>query len=170
MSDGEKKGRGCFFYGCLIALGVGGLFVAAIGGIYVYGTRSLSPYPEKFLTLIDSDDYAGAYAMTGDGWKKQMNLQQFTDFEKAVKGVLGKCTAKTMAGVSVNSNNGVTTAVVTFSATFEKSPATLTFNMEKQDGEWKIQGLHYGSDLLKNGLPTPQPETPAETPETPEAK
>lgn len=165
MSDGNPKGRGCFFYGCLISAGLGGLFVAAIVGLYFYGAKQLTPYPEKFLTLIDSDDYTGAYALVGDGWKKQMNLQQFTDFEKAVKGVLGPCTAKTMTGVSVNSNTGGTTAVVTFSATFAKGPATLIFTMEKVNDQWLIQGLKYNSDLLKNGLPAPQAETPTETPE-----
>ena len=133
---------------------------------FLYGAKSLAPYSEKFLTLIDSDDYTGAYRMLGDGWKKQMNLQQFTDFEKGVKGVLGKCNSKTMSGVNINSNNGVTTGVLTYSATFAKGPATLIFTMEKENGEWKINGLQYNSDLLKNGLPAPAPAPvpPAEAP------
>lgn len=154
MAD-EKKGRGCFFYGCLVSLGVFGLVMAALAGVYLYGTRSLAPYPEKFLSLVDSGDFKGAYDMVGDGWKKQMTLEQFTEFEKSMKDALGACQSKTMDGVAVNSNNGVTTARLVFGANFAKGPAKLTFNMEKQGDEWKIQGLNYQSPLVAQKLTCP---------------
>jgi hypothetical protein len=167
MSD-EKKPRGCFFYGCAFSAGIAAILVAVFGGIYYYGTRSIAPVAEKFLTLVDSGDYNGAYGMLGAGWKQTATLEQFTAFETQIKDALGACNSKTMSGVSINNTNGVTSARLVYSANFTKGAATLTFNLIKEGDDWKVQGLTYNSDLLKGGLPKPaDPNAPSEPKQPP---
>lgn len=127
---------------------IGAIFIICVAGIIYYCTPSVTPYTDKFLALVNRGDYRGAYAMLGDRWKQQATLQQFADFEKSIRGTLDTCNSKTLSGINAKKNNGASTAQVVYTAQFSKGPATLTFTLEKQRGDWKVQDLKYDSDLL----------------------
>jgi hypothetical protein len=171
MNAPTEKKRGCFFYGCLFSLVGTGLLIAMFVGIFMYGKSVVGPVTDNFLQHVDKNEYTEAYAMLGDGWKKQMDQTQFTTFEKSIQNTLGTCQSKTMMGVFMSTVNGASTATAVYTAQFTKGAATLTFNLNKEGREWKVQGLQYQSPLLTGqttpatsaGTPAPttKPGTPA---------
>jgi hypothetical protein len=148
MNAPTEKKRGCFFYGCLFSLVGTGLLIAMGVGIFMYGKSVVGPVTDNFLQHVDKNEYTEAYAMLGDGWKKQMDQTQFTTFEKSIQNTLGACQSKTMTGVFMSTVNGASTATAVYTAQFTKGTATLTFNLIKEGSEWKVQGLQYQSPLL----------------------
>ena len=58
----EEKKHGCFFYGCLTALGIVVLFIAVLAGIYYYGRSTITPYVDSYTDAVDAGEYEKAIA------------------------------------------------------------------------------------------------------------
>jgi hypothetical protein len=164
MSEPTEKKHGCLFYGCVGGIGLVLLFVGGGVALYFYGIRTITPVVETYLTHIDGGDYQGAYALVSSEWKKTATLQQFTDFEKSMRGTLGACQSKALTGVFIQSHNTSATARVSYNAQFANGPATLTFTLAKENGQWLVQGLVYNSDLLSKATTCPHCGTANKTP------
>lgn len=165
QNPSPPKQRGCFFYGCAFAFVGAGIFAAAIIGLYFYGKSIIGPTADDYLQHIDKNEFTQAYAMTSTAFKQATSEAQFTAFAQRMQQTLGPCQSKSMDGVAANTTLGKTTSVVNYSAQFAKGAATLTFNLIKEDGVWKIERVDYKSPLLQAPA---TPETPAEIPTTPE--
>jgi len=155
----QPKQRGCVFYGCAFAFVGAGIFAAAIIGLYFYGRSIIGPTADDYLQHIDKSEFTQAYAMTSSGFQQATSETQFVAFAQRMQQTFGACQSKTMNGVSANTTPGKTTSVVTYSAVFEKGAATLTFNLVKESGNWKIERVDYQSPLLQAPA---TPETPPE--------
>ena len=163
----QPKKRGCFFYGCAFALVGGGIFAAALIGLFLYGKSIIGPTADDYLQHIDKNEYTQAYAMTSTAFKAATSEAQFTAFAQRMQQTFGTCQSKTLDGIAANTTLGKSTSVMNYSAQFTKGAATLTFNLIKEDGVWKIERVDYKSPLLQTPAapesPT-APETPAENP------
>jgi len=144
---GADKG-GCFNVGCLIAAGFVGILVLVAVFIFMKGKRDLEPVVGAYLAAVDEGDYDAAWGLVGERWRAAQSREEFTAFEKSVRGALGAFKDRTMTGVHINSNSSGSTARVVYSGEFEKGAATVTFTMSKAGDRWLIDGVHYGSPLL----------------------
>jgi hypothetical protein len=159
MDGPEKKKSSCLFTGCLVG---SVLFILALGfgGFSLYrGYQSFAPMTDKFLVSVDNDDFKTAYSMAGSKWQAAMNSDQFTEFESSMKMILGKHVSTSMASMNISNVNGSSTARVIYNTQFTNGPATLTFSLEEEGGEWKVQGLHYGSELIVKAMICPACKT-----------
>ena len=157
MPEGtERGGRGCFFYGCLVAIGLAAVVVIAFVALWRSATVNLDPHVDRFQAAFDQGDYKSAYEMTGGQFKATMTYDQFVDFGQTVKGVLGTCESKTRTSFNFKSNfGGSSTAHAVYTGKFTKGTAEMTFSLEKQGETWIIQGAHYASDLFARALKCP---------------
>lgn len=155
MDSPEPRKSNWLVMGCLIAVVVA---VAAfgIGGFFLYrGYQSVSPVTEKFFSCVDTKDFKTAYSMTSSKCKAVMTIDQFTEFEDSMHAILGKYSSASMSSMNLSTINGSSMGRVVYNAQFANGPATVTFTMETEGGEWKVQGVHYNSDLIQKAMLCP---------------
>lgn len=151
----EKRGHGCFFYGCitgivLVVLAGGGLFA-----LFMYGRGQVGPYCEEYLSAVERGDYEAAYQLAGDRWKQEQPFEQYVEFEKTMRQGLGQCLEKRLAHVNIGSHAEGAIARIVYNAQFENGECVITFALTKQEGRWVVQGVHYASPALLQVLTCP---------------
>lgn len=137
-------------------LGVG----VVIGIVYTVlmqiGKREVTPVVEEFLHLVDRGEYRQAYNSIGDGWRGKQSFEEFCDLHMLVRSSFGALKSLRLTSINVQKNLGEPNIAKTvFSARFAKGPATLTATLRMYSGSWKIEGMHYGSDVLAERLTCP---------------
>ncbi len=144
-----KKRRGCFFYGCLttnllVAVAIVGFFF-----LYQYGKTNISPVVEDFLNAAEGGQYDQAYAMVADEWKEKVPRDDFPELFKRIHETLGSRQSLSMRGINVRAMTSGTVARADYAATYDKGDVEMTVNLKKQDGQWQIVGVFYGSPKLE---------------------
>lgn len=128
--------------GVVLVLCCGG---GVIGGVFLFHGLSKATAPAKnatdeFVTDLQNGDMAGAYQLLCSGTRSAFSPEAFA------QGVAGqpRITSHEMAGVSVFTSNGHTTATVqvrlTMASGFVDQHA---FPLVKEGGRWKVCGRPY---------------------------
>ena len=151
MGNGEgqkKRGHGCFFYGCITVVVLVAVCVGALVAVFLYGKGQVAPCCEAYLSAVEQGDYETAYQQIGERWKQQQSFEQYVDFEKALRETLGTCRDKSVGHVSISSRPGAAYARIVYNAEFENGLGTIVFSLEKEQGQWVVQGVNYNSPVL----------------------
>ncbi len=143
-----------------IALGCGGVVFLAIlvGGVIVgllyVGNKAVDPAINAYLQQIEAGKFAEAYDGFHPAFKDALTEEQFVRFAQGISGRLGPYKSKSLRGINVNSANGVTTTVATYSMTFGNGTATRTFTLIGD----RIARVDFTSPLLQSALKCPHCE------------
>lgn len=141
--DVTKK-PGCISYGCLTVVLLVLAFVTAGVLTYAYGSSKLNPIAEQFLGLLDNGKYVEAYTLFAPKTKQAQTQEKFVSLERRVHNALGACKNRTLSGVHITPDNGM----LTYSATYDKAPASVRVTMCKSGSGWAVTGVVHNSSAL----------------------
>ena len=111
-------------------------------------------------TYNDGDARA-LYGQTGDMFRDVTTPEQMDDLVALVSERMGKVESTEREGFSINTDNGVTTTVVTMKTQFEKGESTETFTFHGTGEEMALVGWNVDSPNFLGPPPVPAEETPA---------
>jgi hypothetical protein len=124
------------------------LLVCGGGGFLLYNVafhNGATDVAKQYFTAVENQDYNTAFTYL-DTSHLQLNGQALTQ-QLYVQGAMlydqakGKLSAYSITGSSINSNNGVNTAMLTVSETRNGSPYDVNIQMMQESSGWKITSL-----------------------------
>jgi hypothetical protein len=125
------------------------LLVCGGGGFLLFNFAShngATDAANQYYTAVEHQDYNTAFSYL-DASRLQLNGQGLTE-QLYVQGALlfdqtkGKLTAYSITGSSINSNNGVNTAMLTVSETRNGSSYDVNVGLMQESSGWKITSLN----------------------------
>lgn len=146
-----KKKSGCTIIGLVALAALGGCVALALWGgkALLQASEEIGKYTDEVFAANVAGKWAELYdTQTTPEFQSVTNREQWNQIGAVVQEKLGALKNKTTTNINVRSMNGVTTAVVLYSAQFEKGAGTIEMNLRKDAGQWKILGLHVNSPLL----------------------
>ena len=155
LGEGKRR-HGCFFYGCLTLVMLGVVLAGGCLTFFLHGKRKLGAPCEQYLAAVERGDYQAAYQMVGNRWKQEQSFEEYVALEKMLRQALGKFHKKSAMGVrafAAPRRGGV--GQILYRARFENGECTITFSLEKSQGQWVIEAVHYDSPALLDLLTCP---------------
>ncbi|MBX7255489.1 MAG: DUF4019 domain-containing protein [Candidatus Hydrogenedentes bacterium] len=117
---------------------------------------TVEPEVDAFLSLIDQGKYDEAYASASPKLRQVADSKDFNAMCRILDQALGSFESKSPRHVHTNWNSdGRKTRRVTYQAMYSKGTATLTLDLEFDEGVWKVTGVHWNSDLLAASMKCP---------------
>lgn len=134
-----------------------GTLVAAVVALVVFlvvlvnrGRADFVPIVDRFLDLVDSQEYREAYRTIGDEWRNVQTFEEFHDLLVRMTTELGPHKSIKVGSVGYQKELGTPARVTTvFSGEFEKGAATLRVILRRYGNEWKIDGLEFERERPK---------------------
>lgn len=140
--------------GCALALGAAAVVVLPLGGWF--GSKapgSLAPVHEaaaSYLEAVEQEEYRAAYEMATAAIQDAVDFEEYKEPLRLVVERLGSCRLKqeylTKPGVTLG---GTTSATVHYLAEYERDPALLMFDLEREGGEWRIGSFQCDSPAFR---------------------
>ena len=119
---------------------------------------------ERFHTTYNAGDARALYGQTGDEFREVTPPEAMDALVAHVTDRMGKMESTERDGFNINTNNGVTTTVVTMSTMFEKGEATETFTFRGTGEDLRLVGWNVDSPNFQAAPePATEPESEAET-------
>jgi len=106
----------------------------------------------KFHAEMDAGQYEKIWAEAAPDFRKSGDKQSFLALMEAIGKKLGKVKETKQTGWNVNTNNGVTSATMTYDTTFERGKGTETFvYVWVKDDKLRLLGYNIKStDMMLN--------------------
>lgn len=154
-----RRPRGSAFpaiaLGCGAILLVSLLIVGAIAGAFYLGGRSIRPATDRFFALMESGDFAAVYAESHAALKETMTEQQFVDFAEHLRSALGAMREHSLRGVEFHRDASGSRATASYHVEFERGAADVHLVFIGEGDEWKLAGVNYESEALREALTCP---------------
>jgi len=144
----SSRTRSCLLWGCGFSIVALLIAVGAFWSLFHYGRSEVAPTVEKFLELMDQQEYEQAYGMVGFDWKKTQSSDEFENLGTVIRDRFGGLEGGSVSGVKVSTTTQGTFAQLAYSATYAKETCMITFTLEKAADSWIIKGAHFASDQL----------------------
>ncbi len=125
--------------------------IAIFVALLFAGNKAVEPQVDSYFNLANAGDYASLYASLHPKFQEGTTQDQFATFAKGVTDVLGKYKSKSVRGINMQANGGVTQTVASYLAQFENGDATVTFTIMDS----KVLGVNFFSPLLESTLKCP---------------
>ncbi len=132
-----------------IVLGIVGvlLLVCVGGGLLLFNFlthNGATDAANQYYTAVEKQDYNTAFTyldtnltLNGQSLTQSLYIQGAMLFDQAK----GKLTAYSISNISLNSNNGVNTAMLTVSETRNGAPYDVHVQLKQESGGWKITSV-----------------------------
>lgn len=151
----SKKKIGCWIAGCLTAMLVGIMFVAAIIGLAFWATGGTVKVIEEQLAYLREGDIESAYELTAGNFRKATDLPQFKQFISS-NSYLAQNESASFTSRKVENNIGYVEGTLT---AIDGSRSPVKYELIKEKGEWRILYI----ELSRSGT-KPSPPEAQETP------
>jgi hypothetical protein len=152
-TEGARRGSPAIF---AAALGASLAFVILVFGVFTLllrvGEGPLRPAVDNYFTKFNSADFAGIYANAAKPLTEETSEDKFVAAQQLIHDKLGNMQSKTIRGISVVSERGPASTVITYDAQFANGPATVALAFQGTGEEGKLVRADFRSDLL------PRPE------------
>jgi hypothetical protein len=103
---------------------------------------------EQFHARYDKENYDAIWGTTSTEFRKITTQKQFEQLLIAIRGKLGAVKSSKQQGWQANTNNGVSTVVISTQTTFEKGDGTETFTFVREGEALKLLGYNLQSAAL----------------------
>ncbi|MFH1732180.1 MAG: DUF4019 domain-containing protein [Planctomycetota bacterium] len=135
-------------YSCCLAALVVLVIVGAVFFVSLFREKQeMAPRCEKYLNAVERGDYRTAYRSLGRRSRELQTHDEYVEFKRTLREALGKCQEKTLTQYKVRAGRR-STGLVVYHARFEKGECQIVFTLEKEDGNWRVQGVNYNSPAL----------------------
>jgi hypothetical protein len=142
--------------GCVGALVVLVVVVAAFVAMYRQAHVSIPPVVGEFLGTVERGDYRLAYRMVDEEWKEAQSFEEFRAHLIMINDTLGKRRSLKETGFHFEAYPGTgKRGKVTYDAEFENGPVTLTVTLRRHSGQWRVVDANFGSELFAGGQTCP---------------
>jgi hypothetical protein len=121
-----------------VLIGVVAFFVIVFG-VAIMATDAPAQVSDKFVNNILGNNSELAYDMLTDDTKTTITDSEFADVVSRMSSVLAE--TATQQERSVDTQNGVTTATVTYSIVGSDGTYTMVVNLLQDNGVWKVQNF-----------------------------
>jgi hypothetical protein len=123
------------------------LGAGCIGLLVTAGTKSVSaarPAADRFLRLIENDDYAGAQQMLATGTRGTTTEDSLSDVMTVLEKRRGKARSHTGPnGFNIRSFNGVTQVEMGYDEVFENGHTPVDLVLTPERGQWKVVSFNF---------------------------
>jgi hypothetical protein len=148
-NDGSKRGCGRYILIACGVLVVLAFFIAGlIAAIMHFGGKSVEPYVATYFDHVNRGEYAAIYDEAHPKLQEITTKDEFVQLLQGVHDKLGEYKSKSLNGINIKTENGVSTAVATYDATFAKGEAEVKLDFFGEGEAWKLAGVNYKSLLL----------------------
>lgn len=103
---------------------------------------------EQFHLQLNDSKFAEIYADTSAGFQSVSKEADFVALLSAIRRKMGPFKTSNQTGWNINTNNGVTTVVVTFKSEYEQGSAVETFTFLSANDTLKLHGYNINSPTL----------------------
>ena len=144
----KKSRRGIWIalaiVGAVLVLACGGCAAAAIAGVGFFASSLAAPSAaaSNYYRAIENQQYNVAYSYLDTSslnlQEQQITSETFTVAAEARDAANDKVTKFSQTNISVNTNNGVSTALVTLAVTRGKQTYSVQLQMKEENNVWKI--------------------------------
>jgi len=130
--------------GAVLVLACGGCAALAIAGVGFFASSLAAPSAaaNNYYRAIESQQYNVAYSYLDTSslnlQEQQITSETFSLAAEARDAANGKVTKFSQTNINVNTNNGVSTAVVTLSVTRGRQTYSVQLQMKEENNVWKI--------------------------------
>lgn len=100
---------------------------------------------EKWHDTYNQGDARTLYGLTSQEFRDVTTLEQMNELVALVTDKMGKVSASERTGFNINTDNGVTSTVVTMKTTFEKGEGTETFTFQGSGDDTRLVGWNVDS-------------------------
>lgn len=100
---------------------------------------------EKWHATYNEGDARTLYGQTSDEFREVTTIDQMRELVAVVSDKMGKVNATERTGFNINTDNGVTSTVVTMKTTFEKGEGIETFTFQGNGDETRLVGWNVDS-------------------------
>lgn len=139
--------------------GVVGLVILCAGGFAWFlmsGKAKIEPVVDAFQAKVDAGNYKTAYQSVGPEWKSIDTQAGFTNLEKVIRDHLGNLQSKSMTGININDGTNGGIATISYSASYQKGPADVTYTLSNSTGSWLVIGHNVNSPVLTKLMTCPK--------------
>jgi len=153
-----SKGRSAVRYVVFGCLGIGVIGIAGIALIIVYlmnAKSDVDPVVEHYLHTLDKGNYAETYATLGTQFKNSLSASDYAVFASAIHRQLGNYQSKSFRSINTQTNTQGKFTYMTYLTHFANGDVQAYFTLQQENGEWKIEGVHYTGDLIQKMLTCP---------------
>lgn len=127
-----------------IALVVSLLIIAACATavvLIVKATEAPAKVSDEFVSDLQRDDAAAAYALTGKTFRAASTEQDLATFVQSARPTMTRPAHRLERGIWTSSDHG-TVAEVIYSTSGSRGTAYLDVELERTGGDWKVVGLN----------------------------
>ena len=149
-NEGAKRGCGRFILiGCGVLVVIGLAIGGFIASVMYFGGKSVEPFVTAYFDHVNRGEYAAIYDEAHPKLHEVIVQDAFVQLLQRVNDTLGEYKSKSLVGINLNTENGQSTAVATYNATFAKGDAEVRLDFIGEGKEWKLAGVNYKSPLLQ---------------------
>lgn len=145
----ERRGSPALF-GMTLAAGLG-LVLLTFGFFTVLlylGERPLKPAVEGFFANFNASDFAAIYSSAGKPITDVAKEEEFVKDQQLIREKLGAMQSRTIRGINLVRERGPASTVITYDATFDNGPATVSLAFQGSGEELKLVRTEFRSELL----------------------
>lgn len=144
MGDSDARSwMSCLGWGCLAVVVVALLGIGACVAVVYRGSTAANDVADGYLAAVADGRFEDAFALLGPDFTDDRDLATFVDFERANREAIGACGGWRRIGTSLNRENDRTAADLRYVADCERGSVEVRFLIERIDGTWMIQDIHY---------------------------
>ncbi|KEO87466.1 hypothetical protein EH30_07505 [Erythrobacter sp. JL475] len=100
---------------------------------------------EKWHATYNEGDARTLYGLTSQEFRDVTSIDEMNQLVALVTDKMGKVSSSERAGFNINTNNGVTSTVVTMKTMFEKGEGTETFTFQGNGDDTRLVGWNVDS-------------------------
>ena len=100
---------------------------------------------EKWHATYNEGDARTLYGLTSQEFRDVTSIDEMNQLVALVTDKMGKVSSSERAGFNINTNNGVTSTVVTMKTMFEKGEGTETFTFQGSGDDTRLVGWNVDS-------------------------
>jgi len=100
---------------------------------------------EKWHATYNEGDARTLYGLTSQEFRDVTSIDEMNQLVALVTDKMGKVSSSERAGFNINTNNGVTSTVVTMKTIFEKGEGTETFTFQGSGDDTRLVGWNVDS-------------------------
>jgi hypothetical protein len=132
-------------------LGIGTCALLVTGGV-VAGEKEFGPPSDRYFEKVSAGDYHGAYADFGAAMKASTTEADYIALDSAIHERFGKLESRTFQSVGAGTGAQGRWGRIVYTCKFEHGPATVRLELQEENHQWKVEGFHYDSPMLGQGL------------------
>ena len=153
-SPPRRRRKTWLLVGCLAGTGalIVIVLVACVAAFLWLGSSDLKPTLEEFLNTVEARRYDRAFSSCSSQMRNSMRREDFQQVFETINDAAGQHQSLSMKSINYRATPQGQFAQGGFVVYYKRGTATINASFHRENGRWRVLGINYESDLLKEPL------------------